>query len=263
MVAALAAVHIIRSYAGLMEARVSELETFAGRVAHDMRAPLSAIGLTLDLVRRTQPIAPELRGMVDRGGKTVRRMGDLIEGLLVFALAGAQPSPRETADARTIVGEVVDGLKPSAEEMKIHLEIARVDPCKVACSPGVLTSIVSNLLGNAIKYMGDASLRLVTTTVRRVGSRGRIEVTDTGPGISPEVQETLFQPFVRGAHQEVPGVGLGLATVRRLAEAHRGAVGSKSRQGGGALFWVELPIVDDASSTRKLDATQAGPPSTA
>jgi signal transduction histidine kinase len=246
-----------------MEARVSELETFAGRVAHDMRAPLSAIGLTLDLVQRSKHTEPELRSMVDRGGKIVRRMGDLIEGLLVFALAGAKPSLQETADARTIVADVVDGLQSSAEELKIHLEIARIDQFRVACSPGVLTSIVSNLLGNAIKYMGDASVRLITTTVRRVGSRGRIEVLDTGPGISSEVQGTLFQPFVRGAHREVPGVGLGLATVRRLAEAHRGAVGSKSRQGGGALFWVELPIVDEASSARNLDASQAGPPSLA
>jgi two-component system sensor histidine kinase HydH len=69
----------------------------------------------------------------------------------------------------------------------------------------------------------------------------RIEVEDTGPGILSEIEATLFEPFVRGPHENVNGTGLGLATVKRLVESHRGRVGVQSQLGVGTLFWAELP----------------------
>jgi signal transduction histidine kinase len=138
------------------------------------------------------------------------------------------------------VEDVLDGLRPNAQEKAIELRLDRLDDCVLACSPGVLTSILSNLIENAIKYMGEQPIRVVTVNVRDLGARARIEVADSGPGVPPEIGDKLFSPFVRAAGVGVPGLGLGLASVRRLAEAHGGRVGHKPRIGGGTVFWAEL-----------------------
>jgi signal transduction histidine kinase len=96
-------------------------------------------------------------------------------------------------------------------------------------------------VGNAVKYMGDASVRLVTVRASANQSKVRIEVQDTGPGIAPELQQSIFRPYTRAGSTEIPGLGLGLATVQRLTEAMGGAVGVHSNRGKGSLFWVELP----------------------
>jgi signal transduction histidine kinase len=69
----------------------------------------------------------------------------------------------------------------------------------------------------------------------------RIEVSDTGPGVPAELQARLFNPYVRAGSASIPGLGLGLATVRRLADAYGGEVGLDDNPGGGSRFWIELP----------------------
>jgi signal transduction histidine kinase len=95
--------------------------------------------------------------------------------------------------------------------------------------------------------MGSGDVRRVTVRARREDRGLRLEVEDTGSGIPPELQASVFEPFVRGQHQSVNGTGLGLATVKRLVESHRGAVGMQSAYGRGSLFWVELPLDPDAA----------------
>src|SRR5262249_32394376 len=124
----------------------------------------------------------------------------------------------------------------------IDLEIGALPNVSVACSPGVLTSLVSNLVGNALKYMGDAPIRRVSVQANVVGGMVRVEVRDTGPGVPPELRERIFDPYVRAADSTIPGLGFGLATVRRLAEAHGGAVGLDREVRYGSLFWFELPL---------------------
>ncbi|MDF2695692.1 MAG: sensory transduction histidine kinase, partial [Labilithrix sp.] len=114
----------------------------------------------------------------------------------------------------------------------------------VACSTGVLVSLVSNLLENAIKYMGNAPVKRVTVHVHEADGRVRFEVRDTGPGVAPSLKDRIFDPYVRAGESGVPGLGLGLATVRRLVEAHGGSVGVRPNEGGaGSIFWFELPKV--------------------
>jgi signal transduction histidine kinase len=100
--------------------------------------------------------------------------------------------------------------------------------------------MVSNLVRNAIKYMGGSEIRRILLRVTDSGERWRICVQDTGPGVPSEKQSTLFEPYVR-ADSGQPGIGLGLATVKRLAEAHGGRVGVESTAGSGSTFWFELP----------------------
>jgi signal transduction histidine kinase len=114
---------------------------------------------------------------------------------------------------------------------------------QVPCSQAVIASIVQNLVRNAIKYMGVRPVRRIVVRAKPAGPMARLEVEDTGPGIPVGLREAIFDPFVRGPNEQANGTGLGLATVKRLAEAHGGAVGVRTPSGGGALFWVELPLV--------------------
>jgi signal transduction histidine kinase len=110
----------------------------------------------------------------------------------------------------------------------------------VACSAGVLNSLLSNLIGNAIKHMGDSPRRKISVRVLSRGEVVRVEVEDSGPGIPDGQRDLIFDPFVRGGSTGTPGIGLGLATVKRLVEGHGGQVGVEAAPRGGSLFWFEL-----------------------
>jgi signal transduction histidine kinase len=89
--------------------------------------------------------------------------------------------------------------------------------------------------------MGNATERRVVVRVALRGGMARVEVVDTGPGIPPGAEHRIFEPYVRG-HTEGLGIGLGLATVKRLVLAHGGRLGVLPNEGRGCTFWVELPV---------------------
>jgi signal transduction histidine kinase len=140
-----------------------------------------------------------------------------------------------------VLDAVASDCAETAKSSSVELVVEPSEPVAAACSVGVLTSMVQNLAMNAIKYMGDRPVKKVTLRARAASGTVRIEVEDTGPGIAPEVQQHMFEAFVRGAHKDVAGLGLGLATVKRLVEAHGGTVAVRSRLGIGTLFAVDLP----------------------
>jgi signal transduction histidine kinase len=119
--------------------------------------------------------------------------------------------------------------------------------CHVACAAGVLTSVVSNLASNAIKYIGTGPVRRLEIRAREEAQVVRVELEDTGPGLAVGSEEQVFEPYVRGRATTQPGIGLGLATVKRLVEGHGGRVGVRSVLGQGCTFWFELPKVAGAS----------------
>jgi signal transduction histidine kinase len=252
IIAAFLVIRLVRRFAAVMRTRVMDLEQFAGRVAHDIRSPLTSVALALEVTRRDSNVDPKTRAMLGRGIGTMQRVGQIVDGLLVFARAGATPEEGAKADVLEICEGVLEDFRPAAEEKEIDLACDSCEaqramheqrPLTVACSPGVFTSLLSNLVGNAIKYMGNAPVRRVRVRLRSAGEKTRVEVEDTGPGVPRELWDRIFDPFVRAADSTAPGLGLGLSTARRLAEAHGGAVGVASPVGAGSVFWFELPNV--------------------
>jgi signal transduction histidine kinase len=232
---------VFRHQARLVEIRVSDLEHFAGRVAHDVRSPLTSVGLAMEQAKRDGGIQEKSRAALERGTRAVQNIGQLVDGLLLFAHAGAAPEEGARADVHEVLRGVIEHLRSEVEAKGIELTVDDRGASTAACRPGVLASICSNLLGNAVKYMGDARVRRISVRARDMGPLLRIEVEDTGPGVPPALRERVFDPYVRAAACNVPGLGLGLATVRRLAEAHGGAAGLGEAK-TGSLFWVELAI---------------------
>jgi len=220
------------------------LGQFAGRVAHDILSPLSAASLALDLARECCAQDTRALRVTERGSAAVRRVYTLVDGLLEFSRAGGRPEPGARTELAPVVTDVAAELGSQASQQDIALVVGDVPAGTVGCGEAVLTSLLSNLVRNSIKYMGDAKERRIELRIRELDTRWRFEVEDTGPGIPEAQQARIFEPYVQ-LDRAATGIGLGLATVERLVRAHRGSVGVISPAGGhaGALFWFELPKV--------------------
>jgi signal transduction histidine kinase len=229
----------------LLQARASEMEAFAYRVAHDLRGPLAGIALRLSAAEAEATTPDRVQCLQEKLRARVRHMSDIIEGLLEFARAGSVRKSGECSSVGHIVDSVLADVQPEAEAAGVALSSSRVPrECTVACSAGVLSSVLSNLVRNALKYVRTverASRRVELSAQPNAGCL-RICVEDNGPGIPRDAQDHIFRPFVRATGDHVAGIGLGLATVERLVTAHGGRVGVRSELGVGSLFWVELPL---------------------
>jgi signal transduction histidine kinase len=141
-----------------------------------------------------------------------------------------------------VLNDVCSELRMQAQPQGIELELRSIPEGSVACSEAVLTSLVSNLVRNAIKYMDASPEKRIVVRVRDADRCWRVEVEDTGPGIAPADQLRIFEAYVQ-LDKHSSGIGLGLATVDRLVRAHGGTVGlvSPTSSGRGSLFWFELP----------------------
>jgi signal transduction histidine kinase len=230
----------------LVERKAAELEQFAGRVAHDVLSPLSAVSLALSLVQKTS--GPASHNAAARGMASLIRVRGVVDALLAFARAGARPEPGVYASVPETAAGLDEELRPPALAETVDLAIGPVPDCAVACSAGVLGILLTNLVRNSLKYMGDSAVRRVRMNVRPRRAFVLFEVEDSGPGVPPELGDRIFDPYVRGKATAASraGIGLGLATVKRLVVAHGGDVGVGRSELGGALFWFELPRAEGA-----------------
>jgi signal transduction histidine kinase len=235
---------LLRRRRGGMEQRLDELEVFAARVAHDVRSPLLPALLALQRMSARIPPDDPLRGLVDRGARSLRTIERIVSGLLAFASAGAQPKPGECASIRETLEAVLAEHADAAAQRGVQLDFVCDGDASAACAPGVLASILGNLVENAIRHMGGSKERNVRVRARARARQARIEVSDTGPGLPPGAERRIFEPHAR--MNGAGGIGLGLATVKRLATAHGGACGVKCGATHGSTFWVELPLADRA-----------------
>ncbi len=253
---------LVDEHAALQELRASELETFAGRAAHDILNPVAATQMALQLA--LQRTSRETGGgeLVERALRNVQRIRTIVDGLLQFARSGARPPADARAELQPVIEDVVAGARPAAERAGIALEVEPLPPAWVACSPGVLASLVSNLVHNAVKYAGERAGARVRVRAHVLDGRLRVEVEDNGPGIPADALSRIFLPWVRGATSGQEGLGLGLATVRRLAESHGGRADVRSVLGEGSVFWFELPPARNAPPARRavLPAPVPGSP---
>lgn len=232
---------LVEAHARFHETRANELEQFAGRVAHDIRNPLSAASMAAHLgLRLTEDGG--LKDLLVRIVRSLSRADAITTALLEFARSGAQPEPGARATPSEVLNDVLREISPDAEQQRIEIQVQPVPPVMVACSSGVYWSVLSNLVRNAIKYMGDAATRRISVRVSIEGNEVRTEVADTGPGIASDSLGSLFEPYFRlGRDRAKEGLGLGLATVKKLVEGHHGAVGVSSEPGAGSTFWFTLP----------------------
>jgi signal transduction histidine kinase len=227
----------------LLEQKNAELEAFSARVAHDLLSPLMSVGLALGIAEHHLGAGADekLRATMARASNSLQHVRRMVSDLLDFARAAASPQPGAKTRVAPALHGLVDDLKELAAQTGVELRLEGASERSVSCAEGILTSMLSNLVQNAIRHASKAEpRRLVEVRAVDAGAEVRVEVADTGPGVRPEDAEAIFEPRVTRTDGG-SGLGLGLATVKRLAEAHGGHVGVTSEPGRGALFWVSLP----------------------
>jgi signal transduction histidine kinase len=227
----------------LLEQRNDDLDAFAGRVAHDLRNILSPLPILAVQLRAVRNRPDDVAAVTERVARAGVRATGFLDTLLAFARSGRSVSdPHVGAPVRAAVTGALDSLGGLREQIGAEVE-TDLEDASVACAPALLLAVTTNLLSNALKFLEGRPVRRVRVVARRRDSSCHISVEDTGPGIAPEHQPRLFEPFYRTPGARAPGSGLGLATVHRIVEAAGGSISVASRVDEGTRFSVVLPAV--------------------
>lgn len=218
-----------------------ELDAFVYTVSHDLRTPLTPIigyAEVLQFTCREQLDVQSLNFLAEIE-KQGRRMAALLEDLLALAKVGEVERPVHPVDLDAELSEVLLGL---GSQMAAAGVVVKHNPLpRVRLPRSFLTQIFTNLIGNAIRYAGAAG-GPIEIGGERVGNLVQLYVRDHGPGIPPAERNRIFEVFYRGTScHHLPGSGVGLATVQKIARLYGGRAWVEETPGGGCTFRVELP----------------------
>jgi two-component system sensor histidine kinase KdpD len=228
-----------RAQAGLQRQELQS--TFLAAVSHDLRTPLAAIVAAASSLQeqRERLTAPEQEHMLASIAGQARFLSRITENTLqLVRLASGPLVRREWQSLEEIAGSVVGRLRSQPGGMRIATRVADALPL-VRGDATLLAQLLTNLLDNACKY-GEGSIEL---TACRTESAVIVSVKDRGPGVRPEDEARLFEPFFSGeAKAPGHGAGLGLALCQAIAEAHGGTLRYARRRQGGSRFTLALPL---------------------
>jgi signal transduction histidine kinase len=227
----------------LVEERNRELDLFASRVAHDLRAPLNPIRGFADLIIMGDEPADDVRQLATRIRAGADRMLRVIEDMLELSRFG-RPVPGR-ASVPDVCRSVLEEMGQSLSAAKVSTELA---PLVVGCSPSLLGQILRNLVENALKFRATTRPLAIEIVAKVADEQAVIEVSDNGVGVDPESAKHVFEPYFR-ARGDVAGHGLGLAIVDRAVRSLGGSCELSSNVGEGARVTIRLPRVagDEAS----------------
>jgi two-component system, NtrC family, sensor histidine kinase KinB len=213
-------------------------------LSHELKTPLTSLALAAELLERDQErLEPRHRELVETIREEAARMRLLADSLLGLAHgeAAAIAIRRVPLDFSQLVGSVVKTFGIQAEQKKVHLE-DRVDGpgLQVTGDPVKLSWVVSNLIGNALRYTPCGGT--IAVCAQQCDDGVRVTVRDSGPGIAPQIRDHIFERFAQWNPNglDTGSSGLGLAIVKDIVEAHGGRIFVES-SAGGSQFTVELP----------------------
>jgi PAS domain S-box-containing protein len=218
-------------------------DEFLAYISHEMRTPLAALQLQIELLRERRALTGEEK-IFDRLNRSYRRLAELIDAVLMQSRihAGRVVSQPAAVDLAEIVADVVEQQQPEAERKGLRIAfVNQLERTTVNTDPEFLRLIVANLVTNAVKFTGEGRIEV---RIESSAAESRVSVEDSGPGISPQDQQRIFEPFERVEplrNKHTPGFGLGLATARRLSETLGGRIELQSRLGLGSTFTLVLP----------------------
>ena len=232
--------------------RLAELGSMTGGLAHEIKNPLSTVGLNAQLLREDivhldvpQSEQDRLTHRVDALAREVDRLGHILTDFLEFAgRIRLDPQPH---DVRSIVEELGDFYHPQCEQAGVMLRVdLPADPVTANVDAGLIKQALLNLMINATQVMqrerGGADPDTVDDElilkVNAEDGMAMIHVIDTGPGVPEDMREEIFHPYVSGRRG---GTGLGLPTSRRIVEEHGGRLVVETAVGHGSDFVLSVP----------------------
>jgi signal transduction histidine kinase len=226
--------------AGRLEALIGSHRTLVADISHQLRTPLAALRLRLELLH--DDVDPAAAGELDGALDEIARLSRLVDGLLAVARAeNTQPAP-VTVDLTQLVRERAAIWSPLAQERHIQL-VTSPGQASVAATPGHLEQVLDNLLANALDVT--PSDGQITISVRRNDERVRLEVIDSGPGMTPAQRDQAFrrfwsQPADSPSRDSTSSSGLGLAIVHRLITVDGGTIQLTNNPGPGLRVQIDL-----------------------
>lgn len=259
-----------REIRGISDARAQ----FFANVSHELRTPLTLTrGPLLELARsaagRLDAVSQQYLDVALRNSEAMQSLiGQVLD--LQRLDAGRMPLNLIEADLALMVRGIVDRFALQARLRRIELVCESADaPLMSVCDQVHVDTMLGNLLSNAVKFTPEGGR--ITVTLTRSEAHVEISVSDTGPGIDPADQQSIFERYRQGRQTAAssPGTGIGLALVRELAELHGGRVGVESQPGQGARFVLQIPSNLQATSAAQRrpeappaqgDLSQQAPP---
>ena len=233
--------------------RMAEIGSMTSGLAHEIKNPLSTIGLNAQLLGEAiedLEINEQEKGRMSRRVGALRSETDRLRGILEDFLeyAGEMRLERLDTDLNALIEQLADFFHVQAQTSGVQI---RLDPAPseviVSIDANHIRQALLNLMINAVNAMKDSAEsgnELILRVVSDHGGKSAIHVIDTGPGIASEDQERIFHPYFT---TRAAGTGLGLPTARRIVEAHGGALELHSELGKGSDFSIVLPVTQDAS----------------
>lgn len=233
------------------EAAVRVREEVLAVVSHDLRSPLSTIGLTAEMLKRVgKTDIDRVHDYSHRIQRAVDQMQKLIGNLLDFAKleSGTFSLDKRPEKPESVVLSVVQNFQTLAEAKHLRLQV-EIPPGlpDIVCDIDRISQTLSNLLGNAVKFTPeDGAIRVSAT---ETGEGVMISVSDTGPGIPPDQLPKVFAPFWQAVETRKLGSGLGLYIAKGIVEAHGGKIRVENNPGKGACFSFTIPSAASGTGT--------------
>jgi signal transduction histidine kinase len=239
--------HLLVALRDVTEQRGAEARRldFYSVVAHDLRSPMHAVLLRLGALLRGSrgPLSAELLDDLRKIDRSTRSLVNMVNDFLDIARleASVERFDKREVDLAAVVDDAVEELRPLIDAAKLRVSTVKPDAsARVVGDPRRLSQVVSNLLGNAIKFTPPSGS--IKASVQVEPSFVATSVEDDGPGIAAEELPGIFERFSRAAGSTgIAGSGLGLMIARQIVEAHGGAIGVESALGRGSRFWFRLP----------------------
>lgn len=224
----------------LQAERLALVGRFTRSIIHDLKNPLNIIGIAADMAA-SETATPEMRqNGRDRIRKQINRISALVNEVVEFTRGRSSTFVLAPVEFDRLVKQAIHELGREMEINSVVMEMENDPPgVKVPANPDRLLRVFHNLCGNAAEAMaGGGKIRF---GFKLENNHVITTVTDTGPGISPEVADNLFTAFV--THGKPNGTGLGLSICRRIIEDHRGQITAHNTPEGGAQFVFTLPVM--------------------
>lgn len=229
----------------LQAERMALVGRFASSIVHDLKNPLTIIGIAADLA--CQPNTPPDGRKVaqTRIRKQVDRISNMVSDILEFTRGSSSQPALAMLDYAEFARPVIDDIAKEIEPKGVTVELAQPPPSlKVPMNPRRLSRVFYNLMFNAVDEMPEGGE--IKVHFRTTPSELATEIEDTGEGIAPEMADKLFEAFA--TFGKTRGTGLGLSISKRIVEEHRGRIYARNVPGGGALFGFTLPLTTAVTS---------------
>jgi len=237
-----------------IEDGVRRERSFVSGAAHDLRTPIAALRMQLDVLLRGDLIPEPARAPLEDASRDAIDLGELADALL--GLADAQSiGPHEAVEdvvLPLLVLRAEGDVERLARDRTVRIE-QRVDEASVRVSAVRFHQALSNLLANAVRHGPEGGTVELEARIEPgapgLGPTVLVEVADRGPGIDPRARADLFVPFAMPRRDASTAHGLGLATAAAAVRSQGGEIGYRDRDGGGAVFWFRLPIQSPLTGT--------------